>query len=199
MILATLQELDPEKAYTKMVPFMPFFWEFTNDQKSAKVRYAAHMLMSKIFKFCPSLIPSAPNPLFRGVLGHLDDSDHRVAAVACKSLYSLVKTMYKLASEKANTILLIKSDFFLLNSLVFVKQDKPYSLIATTSLSRYNKRIIEKLLKCAASSDEDLLRVAAHKALGLVLLNSPDDCYQFVKSTIQTLIGMLRDEVGGRH
>lgn len=82
----------------------------------------------------------------------------------------------------------------MINSLV--KQKQYDALPSTVSLSRYYKRIIEKLLEYTATPLENL-KAAAHHSLGDVLLRSPNDCYRFVKSTIQILIGMLRDEVGG--
>lgn len=85
---------------------MASFWELTNYRKSAKVRYSAQILMRKIFEVSPCLIPSTLSPLIKGLLERLDDDDHRVVVVACQSLSSLVKVVYKLTSKQANTTLL---------------------------------------------------------------------------------------------
>lgn len=74
-------------------------WELTHDTKSAKVRYGSHVLMSRIFELCPSLIPKALRPLVSGLLNHLDDDKEQVASAACMGLASLVKVVYKRTSE----------------------------------------------------------------------------------------------------
>jgi hypothetical protein len=91
--------MDPKRVSSAILPFMASFWELTFDEKSAKVRYAALLLISRILQVCPSLIPTALKPLIIGLLGHLDDADYRVAVVACKGISSLVN---KLTSQKAN-------------------------------------------------------------------------------------------------
>ncbi len=105
-----LEELDPERTYSEISPFMANVWESIHERTSAKVRYAAHVLMGRIFEFCPHLIPSALRQLIKGLLVHLEDDDHRVAAAACKTFSSLVRVIYKLTSEKAYTTLLIENE-----------------------------------------------------------------------------------------
>ncbi|KAI9564565.1 hypothetical protein GHT06_008304 [Daphnia sinensis] len=166
---AIIEEMGSEKVYEKILPLMASLWELTDDRKSAKVRYGSHVLMSRIFELCPALIPKALRPLINGLLEHLDDNKEQVAAAACRSLASLVKVVYKLASEKKNW-------------------ENP----VTFSLSRYYKAITEKLVKCGEMPCEHL-QFAAYQALADVLLNSPNDCYSIFKSTIQTLLRKLQN------
>jgi hypothetical protein len=88
---------------------MANIWELIYDKTSAKVRYAAQVLMGRSFEFCPALIPSDLRKLIKGLLVHLEDDDHRVAAAASKTLSLLVREIFKITSKKVNTTLLIEN------------------------------------------------------------------------------------------
>jgi hypothetical protein len=77
-----------------------------------------------------------------------------------------------------------------------IKQKEGRPRLVTTSWPSSNyEKTVNKLLQCCGNFQEHQ-KCAAQEALGNVLSSSPVDCYLIVRSTIQKLMGKLRDGVG---
>ena len=166
------------------MPLIFHFWSLTRDEESAKVRYAAVMLMSRVFKTCSSIIPNQLSPFIKGLLGRLKDSEQKVAAVACDCLSTLFKAMNDHICGKVKSISI--SNTFLCYLIYCFKQRENDARLATSVLSPFYAEVTDKLLKCTnRNSANSLLRTAAHKALRSILSICPN--FDIVKTTIQTL------------
>lgn len=100
-----LEETNNLHVEENLVPLMPLFWGLTYDHQSAKVRYAALMLTSRVLQTCPSLMPPSIGTLVKTLIYHLRDNSH-VASAACHSLSSLVKVTYDSAMKEVIALFL---------------------------------------------------------------------------------------------
>ena len=75
-------------------PLLASIWDLACRHSSARVRYAAFLLLCRVFKIVPCLVPLATLKIsVNGILRLLKDTEPRVAATACKALAFLVSAV----------------------------------------------------------------------------------------------------------
>ena len=75
-------------------PLLASIWDLACRHRSSRVRYASFLLLCRVFKTVPSLVPLETLHIsVSGILRRLKDREPRVAAVACKTLAFLVSAV----------------------------------------------------------------------------------------------------------
>lgn len=153
----------------KLLMLMPHFWSLAKDKESAKVRYAAVVLMSRVFETCPSMVQDARlRPLINRLLLLTKDNEQRVVSAACDCISTLFKAI-NINCEKTKKI-------------------SPLDVFSSTS--HFYEKVIKKLLERSSKNSNIHVLTAAYHALRNILSICPDD--NILETTILALLTQLK-------
>ncbi len=152
----------------KLLMLMPHFWSLAKDKESAKVRYAAVVLMSRVFETCPSMVQARLRPLINRLLQLLKDNEQRVVSAACDCISTLFKAI-NTNCEKT-------------------KKLSPLDVFVCTS--HFYEKVAKKLLERSSKNSNIHVLTAAYHALRNILSICPDD--NILETAIQALLTQLK-------